>query len=194
MLNLRFRRGAPDAARPLLVPVAEGVVPPRFAAAATAARFAGKAGSTLDLAGTPRCRLLGLGTPRRQLDWEVAGAGAALADAPHWAVEARGIDATEAAWLAGGLALGAWRFDRHRSGTKPPRLERITLHVQDPQAAERAWAQISPGIEGCLYARDLVSEPANHLTTRGFVHELEKLAAYGIHVDVWGRRRLTRAG
>ena len=195
MLKVRFRRGAPDAARPLLVPLAEGAVAEaRFAAAASAGRFTGKAGSALDLAGSPRCILLGLGTPKRQLDWEVAGAGVSLADAPHWAVEARGIGAMEAAWLAGGLALGAWRFDRHRSGARAPRLERITLHVEDPHATERAWAQVSPGIEGCLFARDLVSEPANHLTTRSFAHALEQLAQHGILVDVWGRRRLTRAG
>lgn len=192
MLRVRFRRGEVDGALPVLVPVRPGeALPPE----AGVAGFAGMAEKLLDLPGVPRRLWLGLGPQPRQLAWEQAGVFAALQlkAVPHLVVEARALAAVEAAWLCAGLALGAWRFDRYR-GEAVPRMVRVTVRVADPRAAEAAWAQVAPGVEGCLWARDLVSEPANHLTTRRFAQELETLAEHGVHVDIWGRKRLTRAG
>jgi leucyl aminopeptidase len=197
MLACRFRRAAPEgsgsAGGPLLLPVPADALPPALHEAAAAARFTGAAGSRLDLPGRPRRLLFGLGRPARPLDWEMAGAGiaATLADAPRAVLDARGLGPAPAAWLAAGVALGAWRLRRPGG---PPMLERLTVLADDPRAAERAWEGVAPSIEGCLWARDLVAEPANRLTTRRFVQELEALAEHGIHVDVWGRKRLARAG
>jgi leucyl aminopeptidase len=193
--RLRFRRTPPDRAWPLLLPVREREVPPTAQAAAIAARFTGASGTRMDLPGTPRRLLFGLGAAPVQRVAEEAGAAAAIALAgeAHAVLEARGLGPALTAWIAAGILLGAWRFDRHRAADKPA-LSRLTVLADDPTAAEAAWAQVAPGVEGCLYARDLVSEPANHLTTRRFAHRLEDLSAAGIHVDVWGRKRLARAG
>jgi leucyl aminopeptidase len=140
--------------------------------------------------------LLGLGQPARPRDWEVAGAAAArqIREVAHLVVDARGLGTTATAALLAGLALGAWRFDRHRARAATPRLERVTALVDETRAAEAAWGHVVAGVEGCLWARAMVSEPANHLTTRSFAAELEKFGEHGIHVDVWGRKRLARAG
>ena len=192
MLRVKFTRREAEAGLPVLVPWRQDdALPPKAAPAG----FTAAADTMLDLPGETRRVWLGLGRAPRQLAWERAGASAALRlkDVTHLAVAAGESSPMEAAWLAAGLALGAWHFDRHR-GAPPARLVRATFRVANPRAAEAAWAQVSPGVEACLFARDLVSEPANHLTTRHFAQALEGLSVHGIHVDILGRKRLSRAG
>jgi leucyl aminopeptidase len=197
MLKPRFIRGAPATARPRLWLMAEGAAPPEPAReAAMAAAFAAAPATLLDVPGVARSALLGLGTPGRRLDWERAGAAAAqhLVELPELGVDARGIAPEQAAWLVAGMALGAWRFTAHRRRDVERTLDRVVVSVDDPGAARAAWEPVSAAVRGCLLARDLVAEPANVLTTRRFAKRLEGLAEFGIHVDVWGRKRLTRAG
>jgi leucyl aminopeptidase len=188
MLKPRFRRAPPDAPLPVLCPVVEGAPRPDG--------FVASAGRVRDMAGEPRRILVGLGTPRRRLEWEQAGATAAaqLPETPHCAVAAEGLAPADVAGFAAGMALRAWRFVPHRTRDLKPALERATFTVDDPAACRAAWDQAAPAIRACLFARDLVAEPANHLTTRNFARRLEGLAEFGIHVDVWGRKRLARAG
>jgi leucyl aminopeptidase len=192
MLRVRFTSREVGAGLPLLTPLRPADALPLEAAPAG---FTAAAEALLDLPGTPRRAYLGLGPAPKQPGFEQAGVVAAqrLKEVPHLAVDARGLAPMEAAWLCAGLALGAWVFDRHRAMPSPA-LGRVSVRVADPRAAEAAWAQVAPGVEGCLWARDLVSEPANHLTTRRFAEQLETLAEHGIHVDIWGRKRLARAG
>ncbi|WP_203069724.1 leucyl aminopeptidase family protein [Falsiroseomonas ponticola] len=194
MLAVRFRRTAPLGGR-LVLPLAAGAAPPApWAAAAGAAGFRAEEGAVLDLAGGPL--LLGLGTPGRALDWERAGAAAALAlKAGDAVLDARGLGAGDAAALAAGMALGAWRFDRYRrrpAEEAPPRA--VTVLADDPGAARAAWRGAAAAVKGCLVARDWTTEPANVLTTRDFVRRLRGLARHGIEVEVWGRKRLAREG
>jgi leucyl aminopeptidase len=75
-----------------------------------------------------------------------------------------------------------------------PGLEQATLLASDARATAAAWEREEAAVRGCLLARDLTAEPANHLSTRHFAARLEALAEHGIHVDIWGRKRLSRAG
>jgi leucyl aminopeptidase len=196
MLEVRIRQGLPEAALPRLLPLAPGLpLPEGFRGPAAAARFAGEAGQVVEAARAPRLAVLGIG-PGGRLDLERAGAAAArhFAATPHLLCDARALAPAAAAQLAAGVALGAWRFDAHRRREIAPRLARLTLTVQDPGAARAAWEGAAAAVRGCLLARELVAEPANHLTTRRFAHRLERLAEHGIAVDVLGRRRLEREG
>jgi leucyl aminopeptidase len=194
VLEIRFRREAPDAALPVVRPVSE--VPEHWQAAAAAAGFRAEPGQVLDLPTAPRQALTGLGIPARRLDWEQAGAAAAahLAGEKHAVLDARGLTPEDAASLAAGATLRAWRFERHRTRDLDPALSRLTVLVDAPAAARAAWELQSASVRGCLFARELVAEPANHLTTRSFAARLEALAEHGIAVDVLGRKRLTRGG
>jgi leucyl aminopeptidase len=197
MLKVAIRRVSPDGSLPRLVPVVDGRLPPGFAAAAQAAGFRGECGQVFEPASAPRTILLGLGTQRRQREMREAGAKAAAhaAQIPHLVLEAgEALTAEESAWLAAGMAMRAWRFDLHRTRDIPVALRRLTIVTVRREATEAAWEHESASVRGCLFARDLVAEPANHLTTRSFAKRLEALAEFGIHVDVLGRKRLTRAG
>ncbi|MBP0465148.1 leucyl aminopeptidase [Roseomonas sp. PWR1] len=198
MIALRFRRGAPGAGRPVILPLAQDQAPPAaLADAVRAARFDAAEGATLDLAGPPRRILAGLGATATPLALESAGAAAirAVGEMAEVTLDARAFPAAGAASLAAGLALGAWRFDALRTRDLPAAPRRATVHVQDVAAAEAAFARIAPGIAGCLLARDLVAEPANHLTTRRFAERLAAMAkAEGLGVEVHGRGWLQRHG
>ncbi|MEO3470356.1 leucyl aminopeptidase family protein [Roseomonas sp. CAU 1739] len=197
MIAVEFRRAAPGAERPCVVPLVAGMAPPRAAGAAVAAAgFSAKPGAVLDLPGAPRRLLVGLGNAPDPLMGETAGASASLAagDLPELALLADTLDPGLAASIAGGIALGAWRFDALRTGDVPPRLKRLVVHADYPSAVEKSFAALAPGIAGCLLARDLTIEPANLLTTRHFARRLERLEAEGIEVTVHGRKWLTRHG
>jgi leucyl aminopeptidase len=196
MIAIDVRRAPPGAERPCIIPLTAGDAPPALAAAIAAARFVSRPGDVLDLPGTPRRLLAGLGAAPTPRDAEAAGAAAALAAGPigELALDARGLEPGLTASIAAGVALGAWRFDALRSRDVPHRLKRLVVHADDPGAVEKAFAALAPGVAGCLLARDLTAEPANRLTTRRFAERLESLEAEGIEVTVHGRKWLARHG
>lgn len=197
MIAVRFTRGAPGAEAACILPVAQGAAVPRaLAAAAKAARFTGEAGEVLDLPGAPRRLLVGFGRERTALAFEKAGATAALAsgEVTEIALDARGLTPAEAAATAAGVALAAWRFDALKTATPPKRPRRLIVHAAEADAAEVAFADIAPGVAGCLMARDLIVEPANRLTTKTFAKRLEALEDEGLEVEIHGRGWLERQG
>ncbi|CAH0250578.1 M17 family metallopeptidase [Roseomonas sp. CECT 9278] len=197
MIAVRFRRGAPRPDLPCIVPLdAIAAAPRALAPALAAARFTGAARQVVDLPGTPRRLVVGLGTAPDALACEGAGAAAALAAgaSEEVALAGAGLAAGQLAAVAAGIALGAWAFDRHRARDLPRRIRRLVVHCDSPDEAEAAFAHRAPGIGGCLLARDLVAEPANHLTTRRFAERLEALAEDGIEVTIHGRKWLERHG
>ncbi len=136
--------------------------------------------------------LTGLGA-----DPEAAGAWGvqALLRRPHVAVDARGLPAATAARVAAGAILRAWRFDRLR--TRPdetsPRLTAIDL-VSDDAGTQAEWTRLSPGIEGALFVRDLVTEPSNVLTPATYPSLLARLAEAGVSIEVLDAAALARQG
>ncbi len=198
MTAVEFRRAIPGAERLRVLPLIAGAAPPPrdVAAAARAARFTGEAGAVLDLPGTPRRLLVGLGAAPTPLAAETAGAAAALAAGAvtEIALVADALDPALAAHLAAGIALGGWRFDALRTRDVPARLKRLVVHADDPAAVGKAHAALAPGVAGCLLARQLTAEPANRLTTRRFAERLEALEEEGLEVTVHGRKWLERHG
>lgn len=197
MIEVEFRRGAAGAEQVCILPIVQGVLPPEpVAAAVNAARFTGATGKVLDLVGAPRRLVVGLGPLPTARDAERAGAAAALAAGPvsELALAGAGFAPEILAALAAGVALGAWRFDALRSRGVPRHIERLIVHTPDAEAAEAAFAALAPGVAGCLFARDLVVEPGNRLTTRRFAKRLRALEEEGLEVSVHGRKWLQRHG
>ena len=135
---------------------------------------------------------------RTDADLEAAGALAVarLGAVEHIAIDARGWPAADAARFAAGAVLRAWRFRRFLTRPDPERpvLDRIDVLVDDPAAARSAWAALAPGVEGALYARDLVVEPGNALTPALFARHLRGLTAHGIEIEVIDGARLAAEG
>ena len=192
MLTVRVA-AAPTGAPGLIVPVVEGRVPEAWQSHAAADGFTGEADSLCLLFGADgRVVLVGLGG-----DAERAGACAAsrLLRCRRVEIDARGLPARQAAGLAAGACLRAWHY--HQLRTKPddeaPLLAELDLISDDPETPAR-WAALSAGVAGALFARDLVTEPADTLTPAGFMERLEPLLDAGVTLEVFDAAELARMG
>ncbi len=187
----RFTQASEAAVR--AVPVAEGAAPPKAGRAARAG-FGPRAGQVAEVL-TQKRRLL---LVRCDADLEAAGAVAAarLGAVARIAIDARRWSPADAARFAAGAVLRAWRFDRLRTRPDPerPALSAIDVLVNDPAAAEAAWAALGPGVRGALFARDLVVEPGNALTPAGFAARLSMLERHGVEVEVLDAKQLLAEG
>ncbi len=183
----RFVRRSDAAVR--AVPVAPGASPPKPDRAARAG-FGDREGQVAEVL-TKKHRLLLI---RAGVDLEAAGALAAarLPLVEHIALDARAWSAADAARLAAGAVLRAWRYHRHLTRPDPERpiLARLDVMADDPDAAEAAWAALAPGVAGALFARELVAEPSNLLTPAIFAARLQELESEGLSVEVLGPDRL----
>ncbi|WP_291297087.1 leucyl aminopeptidase [Elioraea sp.] len=196
MITVRFRRRMPEkGARAVLAGAEAG---PGFGIAG----FMGKAGEALaqhDGAGR-RFILAGLGdTATARSVREAAGLATSHALAEdRLAIDARALPAALAAEAAVGAALRAWRFSRapepKGDDEAPMRLARVDIVVADKRQAGAVWDMLRPGVEGALFARELVTEPGNVLTPHRFAARLRELEAHGLAVEVMGRRALREAG
>ena len=95
--------------------------------------------------------------------------------------------------LAYGVMLRAYEFTDHKTAEKKP-MGAVSLMVADPAAATAAFAPHRALAEGQFFTRDLVSEPANILTTFEFAHRLQQLQALGLEVEVLEEDAMERLG
>ena len=94
-----------------------------------------------------------------------------------------------------GLALRAYRFTDHltaRDDREP--FGPVTFMVSRPAEAARAARPLAAVAEGVFFTRDLVSEPANVLTTESFAARLEALSGLGIEIEVLDEAALAQLG
>ncbi len=131
---------------------------------------------------------------RNASDIEARKGGAALA-------KSKGEDALlvvapqvrRAADLAQGIALRAYAFTERKS--KPPKLQApVTMMVTKADDVSDTAAPLLSVAEGVLMTRDLVSEPANHLTTVEFANRISGLADLGLKITVLEEKDLEKLG
>ena len=146
-------------------------------AAIAAAKFDGKAGTTLSLRGIgPYARILLIGTGTEgSVSERMRNAGGKAAQdlrdeaQPISVVGAANPD--EAAAIALGAALGQYRFDRYKTvGKTPPPVQPITIVAANADAADAQWrTRWAPLAEGVALSRDLSTEPASVIYPESFV-------------------------
>jgi leucyl aminopeptidase len=184
-----------------------GSLPPAIAEApgAAAAKGAFKRLATLNPTEGPPVLVAGLGR-REELDPERLRVAAALA-----AKESGRLDAAVLAWevpqpaddaaaeaLVTGTILGAYRFDRFRSGDPddppPPRVESLVLVGPEEVAPAAEVARVCA--EAQNRARDLQSTPANVATPSFLAARAEQIAAEAddIAVEVLGPEEIAAKG
>ena len=93
--------------------------------------------------------------------------------------------------VALGAQLRAYSFDDHKSGDAKV-LGAVTLMHSKEQAEALNGAKAVA--EGVFFTRDLVSEPANVLTTTEFANRLEGLRDLGVEVEVLDEAALEELG
>ncbi|MCH8926519.1 MAG: leucyl aminopeptidase [Proteobacteria bacterium] len=177
-------------------------------------RFTGKKGQLLEVLGPPgvgvsRILLAGLGKPGELEDVDLENLGGSVM-AQLQASGAREVaimvDAIgqfrrkapqRAARYGFGALLRSYRFDKYRTKEKPedkPSLAKVTVMVQNPAAARRAFDDLEKIAEGVFFTRDLVSEPANIIYPKSLAREARKLGKLGVKVQVLGTAEMRRLG
>jgi leucyl aminopeptidase len=119
--------------------------------------------------------------------FEKASASAVKAIANHGSdigfyVDEFGADFASSALMGAKLAL--YRFDKYRTKLKPSQELKIqSINIDSPDA-EAAFSAKSAIADGVYFARDLMNEPPNILTTTEFANRLQDLAKFGVKVSV----------
>ncbi|WP_448192832.1 leucyl aminopeptidase [Azospirillum sp. sgz301742] len=179
-----------------------------------ASRFTGKKDETLAVLAPAnleagRVLLLGLGKPEEVTALTLQSAGGAVVAAlaktgeteAHLYVESPGASALKPAEMAAEIAFGArlraYRFDKYRTKDKKdakPSLKKVTLLTDEADAAKRAFARLDKVADAVLFARDLVSEPANIIYPETLAEQCKELAALGVEVEVLDLKKLRKLG
>ena len=170
-----------------------------------AAEFKGSKGKTCTIlapgAGLSRAVAVGLGKPAELTPHVLNEAGGHAAGAvlrePTATVATGTLQPAQAAEVALGAVLRAYRFDRYRTKEKPedkPKLAKLTLLTGDPARAKSAWGPLLGIAKGVFITRDLVSEPPNVLNPAEMADRCKKLTELGLKVEVLGPREMSRLG
>ena len=92
-----------------------------------------------------------------------------------------------------GLVLRAYSFERHKSEPKEV-AGKATVMANGAEALKARFAPLAAVAEGVHFTRDLVNEPANHLTTTEFATRLVALEKLGVKVEVLEEAELEKLG
>ncbi len=171
-------------------------------------RFTGAKGQTLDLVAASglhaaRVVLVGAGPGDSFAGLGAEGFGAAA----YQAVKTTGVKALElrltdlgddlSARAAFGARLAAYRFDRYLTKEKPEKKPSVTfvrVACADPVAALSAYEPLAAVADATMFARDLVSEPANILYPEEFGRRVKRLEELGLEVELLGEAQMTELG
>lgn len=98
----------------------------------------------------------------------------------------RQLDPQQTAWLAEGLCLRHYKFDKYKTKTaaRSGTWSEISIRCAAPVSVRKAFAPVRARIEGVFLARDLVNEPANVLGPLEFAWIAKKLTTLGVNVRI----------
>jgi leucyl aminopeptidase len=175
------------------------------------AEFDGKAMAALDIvapAESPADRILvvGVGDPlaAAEQDWARLGGqicskfGKAEKVTVHLSLRGMEIGGGEAAQVAMGILLRAYRFDRYK--TKSDESEngagtvKVTIVTPAAAAAKKAFKDVGAVVDGVTLARDLVNEPANMLGPLEFAARVKELSRLGVKVEILTEKEMKKLG
>jgi leucyl aminopeptidase len=98
------------------------------------------------------------------------------------------MKADQAAAIASGIRLRAYKFDRYKTkkkeGEEAALRADISIAVADVAAARKTFGPRAHVIEGVIAARDLVNEPPNVLYPEEFARRASQLRKLGVGIDV----------
>ncbi|MEM6742434.1 MAG: leucyl aminopeptidase [Pseudomonadota bacterium] len=127
---------------------------------------------------------------------KTGGALAAALAGKAATVFAGGFEAAQVAEIAFGLALRAYAFDVYKTGEddKTDAPAPVAVACASPEDVVRASRGHMAAVEGVFFARDLVNEPANVLTTDEFAARLAAMGELGLEVEILEEAELDELG
>jgi leucyl aminopeptidase len=186
-----------------------GVQSPSLTRAIAARKFAGKAGTSLDILAPEgmeldRVMLIGCGGADKRDHIALGGkAMAAIGTDTNAIILAQTgdnpLDAAHVGDLMLGLKLRSYKFDKYltkasKKDDDAPKNQAITIGTANLAAAKKAIADADAVAGGVILARDLVNEPANILGPLEFAAEAKKLEALGVKVTILTDKDMKKLG
>jgi leucyl aminopeptidase len=180
--------------------------------AAATNQFKGKSGSALDILapeGLKASRLIVVGAGKLsaikdydflKLGGLVAGKLRAGNDAVTIIAElpTGALKPDQAAAVASGVRLRAYKFDRYKTKKKDGEdvalRADVSIAVGDVAAARKAFAPDAHIVDGVIMARELVNEPPNVLYPVEFARRASRLRKLGVDVQVLDVKAMTKLG
>jgi len=173
--------------------------------------FKGEEGEILGVPGLPTNRvvLLGLGDKDKLSEADLTTLGGKLATylraTPDKAAEVllddlKGKDISQAeaaAFIAAGIQLKSWRFDKYRTkepADKKPKLTSVVMVTSKADEAKKAFEPLNCAAEGVFFTREVVSEPANIIYPESLAQRASELKSLGVHVEVLGEKKMHELG
>jgi len=105
--------------------------------------------------------------------------------------------AKDAAAMAFGVQLAAYRFDKYRTSEKSekkPSISFTRIVSAEPETAGAAFQQALPLADAIYFCRDQVSEPPNILYPTEFARRIQGLDLPGMEVEVLGEDAMRQLG
>ena len=177
------------------------------------AGFKGKAAATLDIvapadSAADRILLAGVGNPQNMTehDWtrlggQICGKFAKATKVTiHLSLAGTEIGGDEAANVAMGILLRAYRFDRYKTKADDgedgdgAQTVKVTIVTPAAAAAKKAFESVEAVVGGVTLARDLVNEPANMLGPLEFAAKARELAKLGVKVEILTEKEMGKLG
>ncbi len=147
-----------------------------------------------------RAVLVGYGGPDRD-DRALERVGALIYKASSMSgfdsLDIMGANTDDAARIALGVMLSAYRFDQYRTtleDDKKPSLKTVTMVVDDVATAQAAYQPLAAAAEGTWLARDLVNMPPNDLHPETYADKILELAGDGLEVEILGEADMAKLG
>ena len=182
--------------------------------ALAAGRFTGKIGTSTMIVAPHGLEvdaviLVGLGQPGKIDGRQLRALGGAVvgkmnaAGAKTGAIAVDAVDGAAmtapamAADIALGARLGSYSFDKYHTKKKEEgkkSLGQLTVMLDEPAAAEGAFAPNDSLATGVFVTRDLVSEPSNVKYPKTIAKDIEALVEDGIEVELFDRERMASLG
>lgn len=147
--------------------------------------------------------IVGLGVKEELSNDKARQVGGAAAKALHHKTTSITLmtdwDFTEySTYIALGALLSVYEFNKYctekNKKTDTKYLQEIQVLTSDFEAAQKDWGNIAAVAEGSYLTRNLVNEPANHLTPPEFAKRIKELEALGISVEVLNRAKMEELG
>jgi leucyl aminopeptidase len=175
-------------------------------------RFKGKSGSTLDMLApqglkVSRLIVVGAGKLSAIKDYDFFKLGGAVAGKLRAGDDAVTIIAElptdamtseQAAAIASGIRLRAYKFDRYKTkkkdGEDSTLRAEVSLAVADVTAARKAFSPNAHIVDGVITARDLVNEPPNVLFPVEFARRAAQLRKLGVDVEILDVKAMKKLG
>ena len=180
--------------------------------AAATNQFKGKSGAVLDILApegikAERLLVVGAGKPSDLKEKDFLKFGGVIAGKLNAASDAVTLIAElpdgamqpdQAASIASGIRLRAYRFDRYKTkkkdGENGALRADISIAVGDVPAAKKAFAPESHIVDGVIIARELVNEPPNVLYPIEFARRASQLKKLGVDIEVLDVKAMTKLG